>query len=132
MNMTDSVADFLTHIRNALQAGHEDVVSRSSKLNKAIAKVLKEEGFINGFEELAEKPAAKLKIGLRYAPNRKPVIRKIVRVSKPGLRIYVKSSEIPRILGGMGIVVLSTPKGVLSGQKAKKQKVGGEILCKVW
>ncbi len=132
MNMTDSIADFLTHVRNAVSAGHKDVEMKSSRLRVAIAKILKEEGFIDNFEEVEAKPQSTIKIGLRYTPAKKPVIRSIQRVSKPGLRIYVRSADIPRVLGGMGIVILSTPKGVVSGETARREKLGGEILCKVW
>jgi small subunit ribosomal protein S8 len=132
MNMTDSIADFLTHIRNSVAAGHGDVHTKSSTLRKAIANILKEEGFIEGFQEIQAKPQSTLKIGLRYTPNRRPVIRHLQRVSKPGLRIYVGAAEIPRVLGGLGIVILSTSKGVMSGEKARKERIGGEILCRVW
>lgn len=132
MNITDPIADFLTHIRNAASAGHPELQTRSSKLKVAIAKVLKDEGFIEDFEEIKEKPQHKLKIGLRYTSRKRPVIRSIQRISKPGLRIYVRSGEIPKVLSGMGIVILSTPKGVISGQTARREKVGGEILCKIW
>ncbi len=152
MNMTDPIADFLTHVRNAVSAGHLEVKTRSSKLKVAIAKILAQEGFIEDFQVTKEsKPEAQaevgaevgktkklgwsktiLKIGLRYTSNKKPVIRSIQRVSKPGLRIYVGAKEIPRVLSGMGIVILSTPKGVVSGETARREKLGGEILCKVW
>ena len=132
MNITDPIADFLTHIRNAVGAGHPEVHTRSSKLKVAIAKVLKEEGFIEDFEEIKALPQSTLKIGLRYTSRKRPVIRSIQRVSKPGLRIYVGSGEIPKVLAGMGIVILSTPKGVISGATARREKVGGEILCKIW
>ncbi len=132
MNITDSIADFLTHIRNATRAGHAEVVTPSNKLKKAIAKILKEEGYIDDFEEISGEPQSSLRIGLRYTGNKRSVIRSIQRVSKPGLRIYVGSGKIPRVLGGLGTVILSTPKGVLSGENARREKVGGEILCKVW
>ncbi len=132
MNITDPISDFLTHIRNAVGASPNEVVTPSSKLKVAISKVLREEGFIDGYEEIEAKPQSTLKIGLRYTSNRRPVIRHIQRISKPGLRIYVGASEIPKVLGGMGIVILSTPKGVVSGEVARREKVGGEILCKIW
>ena len=132
MNITDSIADFLTHIRNAVRAGHRDVQMPSSKLRVAIAKILKEEGFIDSLEEAPAKPQSTLKIGLRYTSGKKPVIRSIQRVSKPGLRQYVRSANIPRVLNGMGIVILSTPKGVLAGETARREKLGGEVLCKVY
>ena len=132
MNITDSIADFLTHIRNATAAGHPQVVTPSSKMRVAIAKILKEEGFIESFQEMEERPQSMLKIGLRYTPNKRPIIRSIQRVSKPGLRLYVRSTNIPRVLGGIGIVILSTPKGVVSGETARREKLGGEILCKVY
>ncbi len=132
MNMTDPIADFLTHIRNAVKAGHPEVQTKCSKLKTAITKILKEEGFIENFEVVEGKPQFTLTIGLRYSAGKKPVIRHLQRVSKPGLRIYVGFSDIPKVLGGLGIVILSTPKGVISGETARKAKLGGEILCKVW
>ena len=154
MNMTDPIADFLTHLRNAISAGHPECRTSSSKLKVAIAKILAQEGFIEDFQEvqeavltqetkseIEEKKEKKektgwvkrvLKIGLRYTSNKRPVIRSIQRVSKPGLRVYVGASGIPRVLGGMGIVILSTPKGVLSGETARRERLGGEVLCKVW
>ena len=132
MNITDSIADFLTHIRNAVRAGHSQVQMPSSKLRVQIAKILREEGFIQSVEEVPAKPQSSLKIGLRYTSAKKPVIRSIQRVSKPGLRRYVRSADIPRVLGGMGIVILSTPKGIKSGETARREKLGGEILCKVY
>ena len=132
MNITDSIADFLTRIRNAVGAGHKEVQMPSSKLRVAITKILKEEGFIEDFEEVEAKPQSSLKIGLRYTAHKRPVIRSIQRVSKPGLRMYVRSTNIPRVLSGMGIVILSTPKGVVSGETARREKLGGEILCKVY
>ena len=137
--ISDPIADFLTHLRNAAHAGHAELETSSSKLKVAIAKVLAEEGFIDGFEVVKQETAPEvkgwvktmLKIGLRYTSKKKPVIRKIERVSRPGLRVYVRSTQIPRVLGGMGIVVLSTPKGVLSGETARRESLGGEILCRV-
>ncbi len=132
MNMTDPIADFLTHIRNAVGASHNEVKTPCSKIKVAIAKILKEEGFIDDFEEIVAKPQSTLKIGLRYTSNRRPVLRHIERISKPGLRIYVGASDIPKVLGGIGIVILSTPNGVLSGETARREKLGGEVICKVW
>ena len=135
--INDPIADMLTRIRNAMMAGHAAVAMPSSNIKVEIARILKEEGFIEDFSvNEGEKPAQKtLQIKLKYAGERrfrKPVITGIERVSRPGRRVYTRHDEIPWVLSGMGISILSTPKGVMTGQRARQEGVGGEILCKVW
>ena len=132
MTMTDPIADMLTRIRNAVSSKHDNVTMPSSKLKVAIAKVLKEEGFIRDFVIVQEQPRTMLKIDLSYTGRKEPVLSGIKRVSKPGLRVYVQKREIPRVLGGLGVAILSTPEGVMTGQHARQKSVGGEVLCYVW
>lgn len=129
---TDPVADMLTRIRNAVLARHDFTLVPASSIKLAIAKILREEGFIHDYEVLKGKPQRMIKIYLKYAEDSGPVIAGLKRVSKPGLRIYTQRKEIPRIMGGLGIAILSTPKGVLTGQEAWRQGVGGELLCYIW
>jgi len=134
---SDPIADMLTRIRNALMAGHASVSLPSSKLKLAIAQILKEEGFIEDYQVLLAEGAVQpsLRLTLKYVGQRRekrPVISGLERVSKPGRRIYTRKSEIPWVLSGMGIAILSTPRGVMTGAKARKLGVGGEVLCKVW
>lgn len=130
--MTDPIADMLTRIRNAILARHDFVLVPASKMKLSIAKILKDEGFIRDYEVLKGKPQRMLKIYLKYTEKREPILTGLKRVSKPGLRVYVQQTEIPRVYGGLGIAILSTPKGVMSGQQAWRQKVGGELLCYIW
>jgi len=132
VSITDPIADMLTRIRNAVSAKHEKVVMPSSKMKVAIAKVLKEEGFIREFQVEADGARALLKIELSYTGRKEPVLTGIRRVSKPGLRVYVQKREIPRVLGGLGVAILSTPEGVMTGQVARQKSIGGEVLCYVW
>jgi len=137
MSMTDPVADMLTRIRNAMRVGHPAVAMPSSKLKVEIARILKEEGFIAGHEVVdGESPTHKvLRMRLRYVGerrNRRPVITGLERVSSPGRRVYSGKRDIPWVLSGMGVAILTTPKGVMTGQRARQLGVGGEILCKVW
>ncbi|MCP4963212.1 MAG: 30S ribosomal protein S8 [Actinomycetia bacterium] len=134
MTMTDPIADMLTRIRNASQARKDDVKMPSSKLKEALAGILAAEGYIDGFEieRPEDRPQNTLKIGLKYSEDRKETISGITRVSKPGLRVYTKSTEAPRVLGGLGIAVLSTSQGLMTDREARKRKVGGEVLCYVW
>lgn len=136
MNLSDPIADMLTRIRNAQEAGHETVLVPGSRVKAEIARVLKDEGFIDDYE-LPTEERKDLKIRLRYAGKRadgkrEPVVTGLRRVSKPGLRVYVKSREMPRIRGGLGIAIVSTPQGVMTAAEAKRANVGGEILCYVW
>ena len=131
MTVTDPIADMLTRIRNAIMAGHDDVLVPSSTIKMAITKILKEEGFIERYEILKGQPVPMIKIRLKYTDDQ-PAILGLERVSKPGLRVYVERHKIPRVYGGLGIAILSTPKGILTGQEAWRQHLGGEILCYVW
>ena len=132
MTVTDPIADMLTRIRNALMVRHDSVVVPASKMKLALAKILKEEGFITDYEVINRKPHRDIKLQLRYLDNTKPAISGLKRVSKPGLRIYVQKKEIPRVYGGLGIAIVSTSSGVKTGQQAWRQGSGGELLCYVW
>lgn len=133
MSTTDPIADMLTRIRNAIMARHESVLIPASKVKISIANILKNEGFITDYEVLkGDTPQRVLKIYLKYAGKNEPVLTGLKRVSKPGLRVYVKKGEIPRVYEGMGIAVLSTPLGVMTGKQAWHQGVGGEVLCYMW
>ena len=134
MTMTDPIADMLTRIRNANIAMHDDVRMPSSKVKEALAAILQKEGFIEGFsvDENPGKPGKVLVIAMKYSPERARTISGIRRVSKPGLRVYSKATEVPRVLGGLGTAVLSTSQGLLSDREARKRRVGGEVLCFVW
>ncbi|MBI1380120.1 MAG: 30S ribosomal protein S8 [Planctomycetaceae bacterium] len=130
--MTDPIADMLTRIRNANAIKRKTVEMPASKLKVAIAEALKQEGFVQGYEVLAGEPTSTLKLTLKYGPEGQRVIRSIDRVSKPGRRVYSGSQDLPRVVRGQGIYVLSTPKGVVSDRTARKERVGGEVLCKVF
>ncbi len=132
MSISDPVADMLTRIRNAVMARHDTVLLPTSKLKLAIARILKEEGFIGDYEVLRGKPHRQIKVHLRYGEKNQPVLSGLERVSKPGLRVYVGRTEIPRVRGGMGITIVSTSKGVMTGQHAWHRGLGGELLCFVW
>lgn len=135
MSMSDPIADMLTRIRNAVTAKHDFVSMPASKIKVAIAKVLKEEGFIREYELAADAKGNAdrvLRMNLTYSGRKEPVMTGIQRVSKPGLRVYVGRQEIPRVYGGLGIAIVSTPQGIMTGQQAWKRQVGGEILCYVW
>jgi len=129
--VSDPVADMLTRIRNGFRARHQRVDMPSSKLKIEIARVLKEEGYISNYKVSEDKKKQTLRVFLRYAPDGSSVISKIGRVSKPGRRVYVGSREVPKVLGGLGINILTTPQGVMTGKVARRTKVGGEILCNV-
>ncbi|GBD28076.1 30S ribosomal protein S8 [bacterium HR31] len=130
--VTDPIADMLTRIRNANAAGHEEVRVPASKLKAEIARILKEEGFIQDWTWVQDGPQGTLRITLKYGPKRERVLRGIRRVSKPGLRVYVRRQEIPRVRGGLGIAILSTSRGILTDRQARHLGVGGEVLCYVW
>jgi small subunit ribosomal protein S8 len=130
--MTDPIADMLTRVRNALAARHPKVDVPASKLKAEIARILKEEGYIANFKVAEEDGKRTIKIYLKYSADNAPVISRIERVSRPGRRVYVGNKEIPRVLGGMGINILTTPRGVMTGRSAHRERVGGEILCEVW
>ncbi len=132
MSFTDPIGDMLTRIRNASSARHEKVLVPASRLKARIAEVLKDEGYIKDYVLHQDGPQGAITILLKYTADREPVISEIKRVSKPGLRRYVPTDAIPRILNGMGIAILSTSKGVMVDREARKQKVGGELICTVW
>ncbi len=131
MTMTDPVADFLTRMRNAMQAGHKRVDMPVSNLKRELAKVLLENKFIAGYTEVREATQGVLRIQLKYVDG-KPVIGGLRRISRPGLRQYVTSTSIPRVLGGLGMAVLSTSRGLMTDKQARQAKVGGEVLCEIW
>ena len=132
--MTDPIADMLTRLRNANTAMHDDVTMPSSKLKEALASVLAKEGYITDFNvgPAPAGPGNRLTITLKYSPERERTISGIRRISKPGLRVYRKAEEIPRVLGGLGVAVLSTNEGLMTDREARKRRVGGEVLCYVW
>jgi small subunit ribosomal protein S8 len=134
MNLSDPIGDMLTRIRNGLQARHDSVLVPISREKIAIVRVFKEEGFIRDFEVVREKNAKArlMRMHLKYVGKRESVVTGIKRISKPGLRVYSGSKDIPIIYGGLGTIVLSTPSGVMSGRKAKQLNVGGEVLCYIW
>ena len=134
MSMSDPIADMLTRIRNAATSRHEKVDIPSSRMKVAIAGVLKDEGFIRDYEISTEEDAVQsdLSVRLSYDSSNKPVITGLKRVSRPGLRVYVQRREIPRVFGGLGVAILSTSQGIMTGQEARRRQVGGEILCYVW
>jgi len=135
MSMSDPVADMLTRMRNAMMRQHQTVSVPHSKIKESVAQVLKEEGYIEDFQVLPEKPRAIIQIKLKYVGGRRErrsVITGLERVSRPGRRVYVGKREIPWVLSGMGVAVLTTSKGIMTGQKARRLGLGGEVLCKVW
>jgi len=130
--LTDPIADMLTRIRNAVRAHHPLVEMPSSRMKVSIAEVLRDEGFIRGFDVVGAGPKKKLRVLLAYNEERESRLLGLRRISKPGLRVYVKRDAIPRVYGGVGVAVLSTPKGVMTGDRARRQDVGGELLAYVW
>src|SRR5260370_34412618 len=129
---SDAIADMLTRVRNAMAASHAKVDVPASKLKTEIARILKEEGYIANFKVAEEGVKKVIKIYLKYASNNSPVITRIERVSRPGCRVYVGRDDIPRVQGGLGINILTTPRGVMTGRTAHKEGVGGELLCQIW
>ena len=129
---TDPIADMLTRVRNALSARHPKVDVPASKLKAEIVRIMKEEGYILNFKVADEGVKKTIKIYLKYGDNNSPVISRIERVSRPGCRVYVGQDDIPRVLGGLGINILTTPRGVMTGRTAHKEGIGGEILCQIW
>lgn len=132
MTISDPIADMLTRIRNGLMVRHDSVLVPNSKVKLAIAKILKEEGFITDFELVKDKTHKAIKISLKYISKNQPAVMGMERISKPGLRVYAERGEIPRVYGGLGIAIVSTPKGIMTGKQAWRQGIGGEILCYVW
>ena len=132
MTMTDPIADMLTRIRNANSAGHKTVEVPASKIKKSIAEILKEEGYISGFEVKEDGKQGVIDIEMKYGPENEKVITGIKKISKPGLKVYAKANDVPRVLGGLGIAIISTSNGVISDKKARELGVGGEVICYVW
>ena len=132
MTMTDPIADMLTRIRNANTVGHETVEIPASNIKKSIAEILLEEGYINGFEVIEDNKQGIIKVQMKYGAAKERVITGIKRSSKPGLKVYAKADEVPRVLGGLGIAIISTSHGVVSDKEARKLGVGGEVICYVW
>lgn len=132
MMITDPIADMLTRIRNALVAKHDSVEVPLSKMKKAIADILTEEGFINGYEVVEGEVQSVMKVNLKYGPNNEKVISGIKRISKPGLRVYANSEKLPVVLNGLGIAIISTSKGIMTDKKARAAHVGGDVLAYVW
>jgi small subunit ribosomal protein S8 len=132
MNVTDPIADMLTRIRNASAARHRELMLPSSRVKREIARILTEEGFIEGFSTSQDGVQEMLSLQLKYVEGRTPVVSGLKRISKPGLRVYARKTEIPRVLGGLGMAILSTSRGIMTGSQARKLNLGGEVLCYVW
>ncbi|HIE12479.1 MAG TPA: 30S ribosomal protein S8 [Desulfotomaculum sp.] len=132
MVMTDPVADFLTRMRNANMIYHSTVEIPASKLKKSLAAILKEEGFIRDYEVIDDGKQGIIRIYLKYGANRERVITGLKRISKPGLRVYARKDQVPRVLGGLGLAILSTSKGIMTDKQARKLGLGGEVICYVW
>ena len=132
MSMTDPIADFLTRIRNAITAAHEEAIMPSSKLKVELARILREQGYIEGYQVQPGEPGEKLVVRLKYTQNRTSVISGLKRVSRPGQRTYVDSQHIPKVLGGMGTTILTTSHGVMTGHDARNRGIGGEVMAEIW
>ncbi len=130
--INDPISDMLTRVRNALAARHAKVDVPASRLKNEIARILKEEGYILNYKLVEDGARKSIRLYLKYTPGNQPVISRIERVSRPGCRVYVGSKEVPRVLGGMGVNILTTPRGVMTGAAARKEGVGGEVLCQLW
>lgn len=130
--MTDPISDMLTRIRNAARAAHEDVLIPASKIKENIARILVEEGYVDGYDVVEDGSHAAIKIQLRYSDEREPAISGIRRISKPGRRVYRGATELPRVLGGLGVAIVSTSRGVMTDKQARRDRVGGEVLAYVW
>ena len=132
MTVSDPIADMLTRIRNASQARHREVLVPASRTKREIARILTDEGFISGWDETRDGPRAMLRVTLKYVDGKAPVVSGLKRVSRPGLRVYAGKTDIPRVLGGLGIVIVSTSQGIMTGAQARKAQLGGEVLAYVW
>ena len=130
--ITDPIADLLTRIRNANTANHQTVDIPASRMKRAVVEILRDEGFINGFDVVEEGPQGMIRVALKYGPEKEKIITGLRRISRPGLRVYTPKTEIPRVLGGLGLVIMSTSKGIMSGKRAKREGCGGEVLAYVW
>jgi small subunit ribosomal protein S8 len=132
MVMTDPIADMLTRIRNANSVYHDKVEIPASKIKQAVVQILKDEGFVRDYDVVADGKQGVIRVSLKYGPNREKVITGIKRISKPGLRVYAKKEQLPRVLGGLGIAIISTSKGIMSDKTARKEGLGGEVIAYVW
>lgn len=132
MSMTDPIADMLTRIRNANMVGHDSVDIPASKMKKSIAGILLEEGYIKGFDVIEDNKQGIIRVQMKYGVDKEKVITGIKKISKPGLKVYAKRDDIPKVLGGLGIAIISTSKGIITDKEARKQNVGGEVICYVW
>ena len=132
MTMTDPIADMLTRIRNANTAGHDTVDIPASKMKKSIVEILKDEGYIKDYEIIDDNIQGTIRVTLKYGANKEHVISGLKKISKPGLKVYAKKHEIPKVLGGLGIAIISTSNGIISDKEARKLGVGGEVICYVW
>jgi small subunit ribosomal protein S8 len=132
MNVSDPIADMLTRVRNASRARHTEVLVPASRTKREIARILKEEGFIADVREERDGPSQLLRLELKYVDGKVPVVSGLKRISKPGLRVYARKTDIPRVLGGLGVVIVSTSKGIMTGSQARQAELGGEILAYVW
>ena len=132
MTQSDPIADMLTRVRNALRARHQKVDVPASKMKMELARILKDEGYILNYKMADEGTLKMIRLYLKYTPQNQPAISKIQRVSRPGCRVYVGSKEIPRVLGGLGVNILTTPRGLMTGRDARKENVGGELICQIW
>jgi small subunit ribosomal protein S8 len=132
MTPSDPIADMLTRVRNALTARHQKVDVPASKMKMELARILKDEGYILNYKMAEEGTLKMIRLYLKYTPQNQPAISKIQRVSRPGCRVYVGSKEIPRVLGGLGVNILTTPRGLMTGRDARKENVGGELICQIW
>lgn len=132
MTMTDPIADMLTRIRNANTVGHDTVDIPASRMKKSIAGILTEEGYIKGFDVIDDNKQGTIRVQMKYGPDKERVITGIKKISKPGLKVYAKANEVPRVLGGLGIAIISTSNGVISDKEARKLGIGGEVVCYVW
>lgn len=132
MVMTDPIADMLTRIRNANSVYHTKVEIPASKIKRAVAEILKDEGFVKDFDVVEDDKQGVIRVSLKYGPNREKVITGLKRISKPGLRVYANKEQLPRVLGGLGIAIISTSKGIMTDKKARKEGLGGEVLAYVW
>jgi len=132
MTMTDPIADMLTRIRNANTVGHETVEIPASKMKKAIAEILVDEGYIEAYDVIDDNKQGTIKVTMKYGADKEKVITGIKKISKPGLKVYAKADDVPRVLGGLGIAIISTSKGIISDKQARQLGVGGEVICYVW
>ena len=132
MTMTDPIADMLTRIRNANTVGHDTVDVPASKMKKSIAEILADEGYIKGFDVIDDNKQGTIRIEMKYVAGKERVISGIKKISKPGLKVYAKAEDVPKVLGGLGVAIISTSKGVISDKEARKLGVGGEVICYVW